>query len=107
MVGVPVLLQRLEEDEGVSRPVPELVLRQVARDRIDPGRKFLALVEALQVPVHPHERFLDQVLRSLPIAHRTVYEVDQAGIVAIDQFPEGALLALQEALNHLTVREGP
>src|SRR5690606_13854483 len=41
MVGVPVLLARLEQDHRIARAVTQLVLRQVARDRVHPGRELL------------------------------------------------------------------
>jgi len=41
VVRLPVLLDRLEQHQGVTAAVPKLVLREVRRDGIDPGRDFL------------------------------------------------------------------
>jgi hypothetical protein len=51
MIGLPVLLDGLEQDEGIARAVAQLVLGEVARDRVRPGGELLALVETMQVPV--------------------------------------------------------
>src|SRR5213596_2930911 len=47
VVRLPVLLDRLEQHQGVTAAVPKLVLREVRRDGIDPGRELLGLIEAV------------------------------------------------------------
>src|SRR5581483_4340795 len=68
VVGLPILLDRLEEHQRIPAAVAQLVLRQVRRDRIDPGRKFLGLIEPVQMPEHPDKDFLHQVFRALAVA---------------------------------------
>ena len=58
MVLLPVLPDRLEEDQRIPAAVAQFVLGQVGRDRVDPRRELLPLVEAVQVPVHADECLL-------------------------------------------------
>ena len=50
-------------------------------------------LEAVQVPVHPHERLLHQILGPLAIADHPEDEVEQPHLVAADQLAEGPLVA--------------
>src|SRR5688572_19422354 len=97
---LPVLLDRLEEHERVPRPVPKLVLREVRRDRVDPGRKLLRAVEPVQMPVHPNEDLLHQILGLFPIADRPVDEVQESRLVALDEFLESTPLAPEKGSHY-------
>src|SRR5687768_3423966 len=92
-----VLLHRLEEHERIPRSVAELVLGQVRRNGVDPGRELLRAVEAMQVPVDPDEYFLHQVLRLLAVTDRTVDEVQQTCLITRYQLGKGTLLATEES----------
>src|SRR2546426_11367118 len=105
VVGLPVLLDRLEQHQRVAAAVAQLVLGQVRRDRVNPRREFLGLVEPVQVPEHPDEHFLHQVLGPLPVPDRAVDEVEQARLVAVDQGAERLRVASEVALRHLAVVE--
>jgi hypothetical protein len=96
VVGVPVLLDRLEQDQRVPRAVAQLVLGQVARDRVRPRRELLRLVEPMQMPVYANERFLNQILRAVPVPDRAVNEVQEPDVVSLRQFRERALFAVKE-----------
>src|SRR4051812_1973052 len=54
---LPVALHRLEQHERVSRPVAQLVLGQVRRNRVRPSRELLRSIEPMQVPIHSNEDF--------------------------------------------------
>src|SRR5207247_10342135 len=105
VVGLPVLLDRLEQHERVPAAVAELVLRQVRRDRVDPGRELLGLVEPVQVPEYADEDLLDQVLGPLAVPNRAVNEIEQPGLVAVDQGPERLMVAGQVLEHHLAIVE--
>src|SRR2546426_6902385 len=103
VVGLPVLLDRLEQHERVPAAVAKLVLRQVRRDRVDPGRELLGLVEPVQVPEYADEDLLDQVLGSVAVSDRAVDEIEQPGLVAVDQGAERLMVAGQVLEHHLTL----
>ena len=76
-----VLLNRLEENERIPRTVPQLILRQIRRDRIDPGRELFRTIEAVQMAIDPDEDFLDQILCLLPVTDSPVNKVQQPGLI--------------------------
>ena len=69
---------------------PELVLREVGRDRVDPGRELLARVKPVEMARHPDERLLHEVLRPLAIPDHAVREIQEPSMVAPDDLTEGA-----------------
>src|SRR5215510_13967746 len=93
VVVLPVLANRLEEHQRVPRPIAELVLRQIRGDGVDPGRKLLRTIEAVEVPIHPDEYLLHEVLSLLAIPDRTEHKVQQAGLIPLDQLLERTLIA--------------
>src|SRR5438105_4733134 len=99
VVGLPVLLDRLEQDEWVAAAVAQLVLGQVRGNRVDPGGELLRLVEAVQMPEYPDEHLLYQVFGALPVPDRAVDEVEQSGLVAVDERAECLGIARQ-VLEH-------
>src|SRR6267143_184484 len=105
VIGLPVLLDRLEQHQRIATAVAQLVLRQVRRDGVDPRREFLRLIEPVQVAEHPDEHFLHQVLGPLPVPDRPVDEIEQARLVAVDQGAERLGIAAEVALHHLAVVE--
>src|SRR5438128_107158 len=105
VVGLPVLLDRLEQHQRVAATVAQLVLGQVRRDRVDPRRELLGLVEAVQVPEHPDEHLLHQVLGPLPVPDGPVDEIEQPRLIAVDQGAERLGVATEVALHHLAVVE--
>src|SRR5438034_4318406 len=105
VVGLPVLLDRLEQHERVPAAVAELVLRQVRRDRVDPGRELLGLVEPVQVPESADEDFLDEVLGPFAVPDRAVNEIEQPGLIAVDQGAERLMVAGQVFEHHLAIVE--
>src|SRR5205809_3427358 len=90
VVGLPVLLDRLEQDQRVAAAIAQLVLTQVRGDRVDPRRELLGLIEPVEVAEHADEHLLHEVLSPFAVADRPVDEVEQAGLVAVDQGPERA-----------------
>src|SRR2546423_1690483 len=60
-----VFLNRLEQHKRITRPVAELILRQVRCDRVDPRRELLRAVEAMEMPIDANEDFLYQIFRLL------------------------------------------
>ena len=105
VIGVPVLLERLEEHERIPRTVPKLVLRKVARDRVDPGRELLALVESLQVPVHADERLLHEILTPLTISDGPVDEVDEPLVVTANQLTKSPGIAIERRLHDFRIAQ--
>ena len=103
MVRFSILLDRLEQDQGVPAPIAELVLGQVRRDCIDPSGELLCLIEPMQVAEDPDEDFLNQVLRALTVTDRTIYEVEEPRLVPVDQGAKGLGFAIQMPHNHLTI----
>src|SRR5439155_395455 len=99
VVGLPVFFDRLEQDERVATAVAELVLGQVRGDRIDPGGELLRLVETVQMAEDPDEYLLHQVLGPLTVPDRAVDEVEQSGLVAVDERTERLGVARQ-VLEH-------
>src|SRR5687767_1642333 len=96
VVLLPRSPNRLEEHQRIPRPVPQLVLRQVGGDRVDPGRKLLRPVEAVQVPVHADENLLHEVLRSFPVADGAEHEVQKTSLVPLDELLKRSLLPAQK-----------
>src|SRR5882724_8110352 len=94
-----MLLDRLKQHERIPAAVPELILRQVRRDGVDPSRKLLGLVEAVEVPEHTDKDLLHEVLRPLPVSNGPIDEVEQPGLVAVHQGTEGLVVA-REVLKH-------
>src|SRR5690606_38606792 len=94
---------RLKEHERIARTVAQLVLRQVRRDRIDPGGELLRLVEPVKVPVDPDEGLLDQILGPLTVARGAIDEVQQTRLIAVHQQRERTLLAGQERGDQTTI----
>src|SRR5687767_4482514 len=90
----------LEEHERITRPIPQLVLRQVRGDRVDPGRELLRPIEPVQVPVHADENLLHEVLRPLPVADGAEYEVQETSLVALDELLKSSLLPAQKCPHH-------
>ncbi len=107
MVRVPVLLDGLEQDQRVPRPVPQLVLRQVPRDRVHPRRELPGLVEPLQVSVHPHQRLLHDVLRPRSVPDHPVHEIQQPDVIPVRQHRERTLLTRQRRRRQLAVPHLP
>src|SRR2546423_7719902 len=105
VIGFPVLLDRLEQHEWVPATVPQLILRQVGRDRVDPGRELLCLIEPVQMAEHPNEDFLHQVFRAFAVADGTVYEIEETGLIAINESPESLGLTCQVPHHDLAVIE--
>src|SRR6266550_813916 len=91
-----VLLDRLKEDQRVTRAVTQLILRQIRGNRIDPGRKLLRAVKAMQVAIDTNENLLHQIFRLFPVPNCAVYEVQETRLVPRDQFRERALLSTKE-----------
>src|SRR4029077_17035021 len=83
----------------VSGAVPNVSLREVGRDGIDPGRELLGLIEAVEMPEHADKDLLHEVLRPLPVSNGPIDEVQQPGLVAVYQGAEGLGVA-REVLKH-------
>src|SRR6266853_656245 len=105
MVRLPVPLNRLEQDQGIAAPVPQLVLPEVRCNRVDPGRELLRLVEAMQVPEDTDEYLLHQVLRPLAIPDRPIDEVEKSGLIPVDHCTECLWVTSQVTVHQLTVVE--
>src|SRR6266702_7224808 len=99
VVRLPVLLDRLEQHQGVTAAVPKLVLREVRRDSVDPGRELFRLIEAVEMPEHADKDLLHEVLRPFPVSNGPIDEVEQPGLVAVHQGAEGLGVA-REGLKH-------
>src|SRR6185437_11613424 len=103
---LPVLLDGLEEHERIPRPVAQLVLGQIRGDRIDPGRELSGPVEPVEVSVYPNEDLLHEILSALPVSNGAVDEVQQPSLVALDQFLECALFAVQKGGDQIRIIQG-
>ena len=90
MILVPVVGQLLEQDEGAPRPVAELVLGEVARNGVDPGRELLARIESMQVSRDTDESLLYEILSPVSVTRLASDEVDEPIPVSIEEFLEGA-----------------
>src|SRR2546430_637812 len=99
VVRLPVLLDRLEQHQGVTAAVPKLVLREVRRDSVNPGRELFGLIEAVEMPEHADKDLLHEVLRPFPVSNGPIDEVEQPGLVAVHQGAEGLVVA-REVLKH-------
>src|SRR2546426_3528551 len=49
--------------QGVTATVPKLVLREVRRDSVNPGRELFGLIEAVEMPEHADKDHLHEVDR--------------------------------------------
>src|SRR5215831_18129729 len=103
MIGFPVALDRLEEHQRIAAAIAQLVFRQVRGDRVDPGRKLLRLVEAMQVPEHADEHLLYEVFCALTVPDSAVDETQQPALVAIHQRAEGLWVARQMPLHDMGI----
>ena len=86
---------RLEQHHRVPRPVPQLVLRQITGDRIDPGRELLRRVEPVEVPVDSNERLLNEILGTIPVADRPIDEVQKPQVVPIRELVKRSSVAAE------------
>src|SRR5690349_9128982 len=50
----------------------------------------------MQVPIDPDKNFLHQILRLLPVTDRSIYEIQQAGLISVDQLRKSPLLATKK-----------
>src|SRR6266446_1504239 len=103
MVRLPVLLNGLEQDQGIATPIPQLDLPEVRCNRVDSGGVLLRLVEAMQVPEDTDEYLLLQVLRPLAIPDRPIDEVEKPGLIPVDHCTECLWVPSQVTVHQLTV----
>src|SRR5438477_5316912 len=103
MIGFPVLLDRLKKHQRVAAAVTQLILRQVRGDRVDPGGEFLRLVEPVQVAEDPDEHFLHEVFGPLAVANRAIDEVQQTGLIPVDEGAEGLRLTSEVPHDDLPI----
>jgi len=89
-----VRAQRLIQHDRIAPAVPELVLREIRRDGVDPGRELLRPVEPREMAMHPDEGLLHEILSPLPVSDGPVDEVQQPGPVPMKDHIEGAALTL-------------
>ena len=106
MVVVPIAGELLEEYQGAPRPVAQLVLGEVARDRVDPGGELLGGVEPMQMPGYADEGLLDQILSPIAISGLPGDEVHQPVPIAAKQKLERSVAPIQMRGDELLVREG-
>ncbi len=59
----------------------------------------------MDVAVHAHKHFLNQVLGAFPVASGWVDEIQETILVSVDQFVESALLTLEEGAHHSAIVE--
>jgi hypothetical protein len=57
----------------------------------------------MDVPVHAHEHFLDQVFSALTITRRAIHEIQQTILVPVDQLVESTLLTFEESTHYPTI----
>jgi hypothetical protein len=103
VICLPILLDGLKVNQRVAAPVAEFVLGKIRRDGVNPSRKFLRLVEAVQVTVYADENLLHQVFTALSITDRSVDEVQQSTLVSLDQLLEGQGVAGQMSRDNLGI----
>src|SRR5438270_4942485 len=77
-----VLLDRLKENQRIPRAIPQLILGQVGRDRIDPSRELFRPIKPMQVSINPDENFLHQIFRLFPVADGAIDEVQKTRLIA-------------------------
>src|SRR6266436_8147972 len=99
IIVLEVLLDRLKENQRVTRAVAQLVLGQIRGNRIDPGRKLLRAVKAMQVAIDTNENLLHQIFRLFPVPNCAVYEIQETRLVPRNQLRERALLPTKEGSN--------
>jgi hypothetical protein len=56
--------------------------------------------------VHSNEDLLDEILRLFPVADRSIYEVQEARLIALHQFLEGTLFTAEKRPRNRRVIEG-
>src|SRR2546425_8476907 len=79
----------------VAAAIAQLVLTQVRGDRVDPRRELLGLIEPVEVAEHTDEHLLHEVFSPFAVADRSVDEIEEASLVAVDQGPERLGVARQ------------
>src|SRR5580765_4972771 len=105
MIGFPILLDRLEQHQRITTAIAQLVLRQIRGDRVNPGRKLLGLIEAMQVAENANEHLLYEVFGALPVTDGAIHEVQQARLVTVDTGTERLRFSSQMPHHHLAVIE--
>src|SRR6266545_4390757 len=103
MIRFPVLLDGLEQHQRVAAAVAQLVLREVGRDGVDPGREFLGLIETMQMAKDPDENLLHEVFSPLAVTDGAIDEIEEAGLVTVHQGAEGLRLAGQVTRYNLPI----
>src|SRR4051812_29558426 len=81
IVVLPSAPNGLKEHQWVSRSVAQLVLGEVRRNRVRPGRELLRAIEAVQVAMDANKNFLHQVFSTLAISHRAIDEIEQPSLI--------------------------
>ena len=61
----------------------------------------------MNVPIHPDEHLLNEVLRLFSITDRAVDEVQETRLIPLDELLERTLLAAEERCNHGRIILGP
>jgi len=95
VIVIPAVLELLEENQRASGPVPELVLRQVAGNGVNPGRELLGGIEAMKMAGDPYESFLNQVLGPISVAGFPNDEVNQPIPISVIKVLEGSGAAIE------------
>src|ERR1043165_741837 len=95
----------LEEHQRIARAIPELVLREVRRDRVHPRRELLGAVEAVQVAIDANEDFLHEIFGAFAIADRSIDEVQKPSLVALNELLKGSFVSREKRLHHAAVVE--
>jgi hypothetical protein len=102
---VPVRGQFLEKDERASRPIPQLILGEVAGDRVNPCGELLGRIEPMKMAGDPDEGLLNQILSTIGIASLSCDEVHQAVTVAMEQLLESSGPTIEMSGDQGLVRE--
>jgi hypothetical protein len=83
-----------------ASPAPGVVVRQSNRDRVQPGRKPIALIEAIDMLKGSCQSFLDEVLGvGIAVTQPIAKEIQQARTIAIRELGERVLAAIPGAPN--------
>src|SRR5206468_4333836 len=70
--------------------------RQIRRDGVYPGRELLRPIESMDVPVDADEDFLNQIFRLFTVADRAVNEVQEPGLIPLDELLKGTLFTTEK-----------
>jgi len=96
--------ESLEEHEPFNRPIPHLILRQVAGDGVHPCSKIPRLIESFDVSTNPKKRFLNEILCLLSVTDSLIDKGLELVRISPVNLVESPLLSSEKRPHEFNIR---